>query len=534
MTQLLTSDEALATRAANGDRPAFAELYERHSTALYDFCARLMRDPDTAADVVQAAFIKAWEGLPRWKRAVSFRAWLFTIARNTAIDEFRKARHTVPLREDEGAGEMSAPSVAYALVDPDRLSNPEEALRDRELAGLVWEAAAGLSERDYALLDLHLRQGFDADELAAALGASKGSVYTMLTRLRQALAESVGAAVMMRQGRDCPELRAITGDAPAHELTRELRAAIARHVEECPRCGDRRRKVLAPAEIFAALAPLPLAPGLQDAMWSGISIRLEARAPAPAGSLPGRLAASLARHPLAWVVGFVAAIAILAGGIATAASLRGEAEPRDPADVRSSSHGVGIASSRNVVELQWTPPRGARGYSYHWDHEPASLPDAVAELPGEATGVTSPSLAPGEWHFHMRTKGPGGRWTSTVHLGPFLLTGSGETPRPEATPTTTATPTPSPSPAPSPATSPTPSPSPAAAEGRTGESPPPPPPPPSPPPPPPSPSVPPPPPSPSPSAVLSPSPSPSPPPPSPTKPPPPPPPPTSPPPTMHH
>ena len=75
------SDLVLAEQAAHNDQGAFGALYERHLAALYDYARRLMRDADEAADVVQVAFIKAFESMRRTGTAPgTFRAWLFPFA----------------------------------------------------------------------------------------------------------------------------------------------------------------------------------------------------------------------------------------------------------------------------------------------------------------------------------------------------------------------------------------------------------------------------------------------------------------------
>lgn len=78
MTTLASSptDEELAQDAAGGDERAFAQLYERHFSGAHDFAARIVRDRDLAADVVQATFVKAWETLTNGEPPRRFKAWL--------------------------------------------------------------------------------------------------------------------------------------------------------------------------------------------------------------------------------------------------------------------------------------------------------------------------------------------------------------------------------------------------------------------------------------------------------------------------
>src|SRR6266508_4985888 len=78
-------DEELADRAAIGDQTAFATIYERHFDAIYDFAVRTARDPEVAADVVQNAFTNAWESMRKGRGGYNLKAWLYAIARDSAI-----------------------------------------------------------------------------------------------------------------------------------------------------------------------------------------------------------------------------------------------------------------------------------------------------------------------------------------------------------------------------------------------------------------------------------------------------------------
>ncbi len=93
------------------------------------------------------------------------------------------------------------------VVDPDRFSNSEEAAEAKEYAGLVWEAASSLDERQYSALHYSVRLGFDNEELAEVLGVTRNNAYQIVNRTKQALENAIGALVLLRQGRRfCKEL----------------------------------------------------------------------------------------------------------------------------------------------------------------------------------------------------------------------------------------------------------------------------------------------------------------------------------------
>ena len=90
------SDADVATRAAQGDRDAFGELYDRFGSQLYDFCARLTGSPDDAADVTHEVFIRASSRLSQLREPERVRAWLFSVARHECYAHTRKRSRTLP------------------------------------------------------------------------------------------------------------------------------------------------------------------------------------------------------------------------------------------------------------------------------------------------------------------------------------------------------------------------------------------------------------------------------------------------------
>ena len=64
---------------------------------------------------------------------------------------------------------------------------------------------------------------------------------------------------------------------------------------------------------------------------------------------------------------------------------------------------------------------GVDGFSFAWDRQQSAMPDAVKDAEETAGGTTSPSLGNGRWWFHLRTRDNAGNWTSTRHVGPFVI-----------------------------------------------------------------------------------------------------------------
>jgi RNA polymerase sigma factor (sigma-70 family) len=304
--QAQESDDALAARAAQGDKEAFGALYERHHAALYDFAARMLRDRDAAADVVQNTFTRAWPALREGTRPSSAKAWLFGIARNLSLDELRRRRRVTT---NDGLG------LGLAELQDVEAFDPSEVVETKELAELVWTSAAELRPEDYALLDLYVRRGLNADELADSLGVRRGAVYTRLTRMRAALAKAVATSLLLRHGRGrCSELDGIAASVRA-EPTREGRLVVQRHIESCEECRRTRGMYASPVQIFAGLALLPPPDRLADAALAiagGAAVGAGAVAAASSNGGAAGVGGVLTQAPVA--VG-------IAGGFATLATV---------------------------------------------------------------------------------------------------------------------------------------------------------------------------------------------------------------------
>ena len=256
----------------------------------------------------------------------------------------------------------SAALHVFVQIDPDRLANPGAVAHDEQVVGAVWTEASALPVHDYLLLDLQLRHGLRDPELGRALGLDLRVVDQRLERLRDRLEEAVQSPV-------------------------------------------------SPVAVFAALAPIAPPPGLKERVWASL-----AQEPVPPPRREGRAAFVLPRKPV-----ILAALIALLAAAATAGAfyaVRGKGV-HDPTSVHSTSHRAEQGSANPDVEIAWRPSPDASGYSVSWSAEPET-PDKAVDLPGSATGTTG-HLKPGTGWFNLRTLGKNGRWTSTVHLGPFLI-----------------------------------------------------------------------------------------------------------------
>jgi DNA-directed RNA polymerase specialized sigma24 family protein len=162
------SDEELAYLAASGDRGAFGRLHERHFPGLYDFAVRVVRDRRLAARALKTAAAQARAGLLDGSLRGSPRATLYVTLHRAALDALLA----------EGAVVAEDPTLPFAVTDGG--------------GAAVWSSAAAFAPQDYALLDLHVRRGLGADELAVGLGVARGPLALRLERLQKELGAYAG------------------------------------------------------------------------------------------------------------------------------------------------------------------------------------------------------------------------------------------------------------------------------------------------------------------------------------------------------
>lgn len=241
-------DATLVARALDGDGAAFAQIYDRYADRVHTMATHLLANRDDAADVCGDVFLVAAERLAQLRDPSRLKPWLFAIARRQVyLRTHRRSRDVLVGEVDDMTTATSADHV-------------ESGVESAELAGVLSDAAAGLDGPDRLVLELSL-QGLDGADLADAMGVSATNAYQASHRMKERLERSVGALLVARQGRsDCHDLDALLRDWDGR-FSVLWRKRVARHVDGCEECTERRKKV--PAVLFqgiAGAAPLVAAP----------------------------------------------------------------------------------------------------------------------------------------------------------------------------------------------------------------------------------------------------------------------------------
>ncbi|WP_182379205.1 sigma-70 family RNA polymerase sigma factor [Nocardioides sp. WS12] len=250
-----TDDADLVSGVLAGDRAAFAGVYEKYADRLYDFAFSMLRNREEASDCVADSFVVMAEKLGQLRDASRLRPWLYSVVRNECLRTLR------------GRGRL-AHDDEWLEAMPDETNGPEQQVVQgdvqAELSELVWAAAEGLNDRDRALLDLHLRQGLDGAELAAAMDVTPANAYVMLSRVRDQVERSLGALLIARRGSDdCDDLAELLKDWDGG-FSPLIRKRVARHIDGCDVCESRRKLMVSPLALLAGVPAFAAPAALKD------------------------------------------------------------------------------------------------------------------------------------------------------------------------------------------------------------------------------------------------------------------------------
>ena len=189
------SDAQLVAESILETQGSFDELVHRYTKPVYNFTYRLCGNSQTAEDCTQEPFIKVWKNLDKYDSGQNFRAWIFTIARNTVTDSLRK-KFTIPFsnlsfKGGMGAGSSSghdgthAPAIEESFADTEPV--PEELIAKLEDAELLTKLLETLSPDYKAVLLLHYQEELTFDEIGKVLGKPLNTVKSWHRRALEEL-----------------------------------------------------------------------------------------------------------------------------------------------------------------------------------------------------------------------------------------------------------------------------------------------------------------------------------------------------------
>jgi RNA polymerase sigma-70 factor, ECF subfamily len=195
----VTDEMSLVHAAKAGDLEAFSQLVNRYDRNVFRIAQHITHNEEDAQDVVQDAFLKAYQNLEQFQENSKFYTWLVRIAVNEALMKLRKRRNdrTVSLDEDVETEEGSMPREVA-----DWSPNPEQLYGQSELGDILKKTIQGLPPGFRTVFVLRDVEGLSTEETAEMLDLSVPAVKSRLLRARLQLRERLARYFKAKQDGD--------------------------------------------------------------------------------------------------------------------------------------------------------------------------------------------------------------------------------------------------------------------------------------------------------------------------------------------
>ena len=229
-------DSALVQAVRDGDDSAFETLYQRYFPRISSFVCSMLHDAARCEDVAQEAFLSALRRMRSTDAEINFKPWIYQIARNAAIDAYRRNSHAVEVSMDADDGLRASDRTRLVGLD----GGPDSALVTKERLTHLQGAFDELSDVHTRVLVMRELEGMSYREIGKELKLTRPAVESALFRARRRLENEY---VELSEGRRCEAMRQtmMRMAAGTHKGAEEHR--LARHARRCHDCRRRAREM---------------------------------------------------------------------------------------------------------------------------------------------------------------------------------------------------------------------------------------------------------------------------------------------------
>jgi RNA polymerase sigma-70 factor, ECF subfamily len=168
-----TQDEWIALRCQAGDNTGFEDLVALMERPLLYYATKLTGNEQTAHDVLQDLWVKAFSGIQGLKNPASLRAWLYRITHGLAVDRIRQHVSRERAEEARADGFQEAGDISFTRDD----------------AAAIHEALSDLEPKHREVLVLYFLEDFSLAEIAAVVGCSEGTVKSRIHYAKRRMKE---------------------------------------------------------------------------------------------------------------------------------------------------------------------------------------------------------------------------------------------------------------------------------------------------------------------------------------------------------
>src|SRR3954470_12141888 len=175
----------LVAAVRRGDDLDFETLYQLYHRRIHAYVFGMVKDHQRAEDVTQEVFVSALRRMRATERPIAFKPWVYEIAKNACIDQFRRSKRAEEVSYD--ADEGLAPGDYGRLVSREPV--PDAALAAKQQLDDLCGAFGGLSDAHHEILVLRELEGLSYREIGERMGMSRPAVESTLFRARWRLTE---------------------------------------------------------------------------------------------------------------------------------------------------------------------------------------------------------------------------------------------------------------------------------------------------------------------------------------------------------
>src|SRR4051812_7484251 len=367
----LQTDTELVAAVRRGDDRAFEELYARYHRRISSYIFGMVKDHARAEDLTQEVFMSALRRMRDTDRPIAFKPWVYEIAKNACIDQFRRSKRAEEVSYDADEGMGAADYGRLTSSD----ATPDIAMERRQDLDHLRGALGGLSEAHHQILVMREFEGLSYREIGERMGMSRPSVESTLFRARKRLTEEYDELV---SGQRCVRVQGIIAGASGGGLGARDRRRMARHLSYCQAC---RRNAYSAG--LGDVIPAKTGVGAKIAAWLPMPFFLQKRLLGLGGTGGGEGShhAGALAHWSASATQFEPAAAGWTKAVATAAT------------IAVAGVGAGAVTSQNTGAVRAVGPAGLSSLGDD-DSTSSSAPVAARSASRHATTVAaSPTRA---------------------------------------------------------------------------------------------------------------------------------------------
>ena len=184
------ADAELVAAVRAGDDSAFEELYRRYQPRIARFVCGMLHDAARCEDVAQEAFLSALRRMRETDAEINFKPWIYQIARNAAIDSYRRNSHAVEVSMDADDGLRASDRTRLVGLE----GSPDAALITKERLDHLQGAFDELSDVHTRVLVMRELEGMSYREIGEKLELTRPAVESALFRARRRLQQEYARA----------------------------------------------------------------------------------------------------------------------------------------------------------------------------------------------------------------------------------------------------------------------------------------------------------------------------------------------------